>query len=569
MKLNLPVNDQETPVPNGISLVSKTDLKGVITYANDAFVDISGFSREELIGKNHNLVRHPDMPQAAFEWMWNTLKAGRPWRGRVKNRRKDGGFYWVDACVVPIRKDNITTGYMSVRRPATPEDVTEAELLYARLNAGEGLPKPSITSNLTIRRGFWLGCMFVILLMIAGGILGIGGLKLSNDAIERMYQNQLQAIEIVDEIGGNMLNNHAHLLEFQLGENGRSGDEQTLSPTSRLLEMKLQREKVDQLWVALEAKALAPSATQAASNFREAYTRYVQTGLVPIEKAIAAGQLSQASRDTTLYVLPLYHSAAEANSQLRAQLSAAAKAEYQQTLERNQMIWRVALAGIALGALAVLVVGRTFLREIVQPLDNAIARLDRIGQGDLSMEVDISGRGETGKLNRAIAIMQLHLKVMMDEITLVSHQIYGNCHQLNRALLEVAEHSEEQHDRVYQATDAMREAADQSAGLSNAGEQLANLANQVHEGLTEDQLPPEVLQADVQRLLNDARELATSTRLQAFGAEEVAYAMRQVAALIVDNRHETQSAYSASESLKATADELQNLVSYFEPPRSN
>ena len=90
MKRNLPIVDRQVAVPHGVMLVSKTDLAGIIRYANDAFVSISGFEREELIGHSHNIVRHPDMPPEVFADMWATLKSGEPWRGTVKNRRRDG-----------------------------------------------------------------------------------------------------------------------------------------------------------------------------------------------------------------------------------------------------------------------------------------------------------------------------------------------------------------------------------------------------------------------------------------------------------------------------------------------
>ena len=97
MRVNTPVIDREVPFPEGTSLVSKTNLKGVITFVNQAFVDISGYSEAELIGQAHNLVRHPDMPQEAFLDLWNTVNAGRPWSGVVKNRCKNGEYYWVNA----------------------------------------------------------------------------------------------------------------------------------------------------------------------------------------------------------------------------------------------------------------------------------------------------------------------------------------------------------------------------------------------------------------------------------------------------------------------------------------
>lgn len=102
MKINQPVTNVETLLPEGEFIYSSTDLKGVIVEANEAFVRISNFTRDEMIGQSHNMVRHPDMPPEAFADLWRDLKAGRPWRGIVKNRRKDGGFYWVVANVSEV-----------------------------------------------------------------------------------------------------------------------------------------------------------------------------------------------------------------------------------------------------------------------------------------------------------------------------------------------------------------------------------------------------------------------------------------------------------------------------------
>ena len=131
---NAYVSQKEVPFPAGTVLISKTDTKGIVTYANDAFVEISGFAREELIGKSHNIVRHPDMPPEAFRWLWDTLKSERPWRGMVKNRCKNGDHYWVKATIAPIIENSVIIGYVSVRRQPTREQVTEAEAFYRELN---------------------------------------------------------------------------------------------------------------------------------------------------------------------------------------------------------------------------------------------------------------------------------------------------------------------------------------------------------------------------------------------------------------------------------------------------
>ncbi|WP_271271543.1 methyl-accepting chemotaxis protein [Aliamphritea hakodatensis] len=137
MKINMPVTETEVMMQEGQELVSKTDLKGVITDCNQDFVDISGFTLDELIGKNHNLVRHPDMPPAAFQDLWETLQAEQPWIGMVKNRCKNGDYYWVQANVTPIKENGHVSGYMSVRSKPSRQQIDEADALYRNINAGK------------------------------------------------------------------------------------------------------------------------------------------------------------------------------------------------------------------------------------------------------------------------------------------------------------------------------------------------------------------------------------------------------------------------------------------------
>ncbi len=124
--------DEEVPFPEGGLIVSRTDLQGIITHANDAFVEMSGYSREALIGAPQNILRHPDMPRAAYQSLWDTVMRGEKWHGYVKNLSKDGSFYWVYATVVPNVRGGVATGYTSVRRKASRRRVAEMAALYAQ-----------------------------------------------------------------------------------------------------------------------------------------------------------------------------------------------------------------------------------------------------------------------------------------------------------------------------------------------------------------------------------------------------------------------------------------------------
>jgi aerotaxis receptor len=135
MRINLPVSQNAYVFPPDQTLISITDLKGRITYCNTNFMTVSGYTRAELLGQPHNLIRHPDMPEEAFRDMWETIQAGHPWTGVVKNRRKNGDYYWVRANASPMRDGERIVGYLSVRTRALDEEIQASERLYAKMRA--------------------------------------------------------------------------------------------------------------------------------------------------------------------------------------------------------------------------------------------------------------------------------------------------------------------------------------------------------------------------------------------------------------------------------------------------
>ncbi|HCV78324.1 MAG TPA: chemotaxis protein, partial [Pseudomonas sp.] len=201
MRTNLPVTQQGRTFKEEERLISTTDLQGNITYCNEAFIAISGYTREELIGSPHNLVRHPDMPPPVFGHMWATLKEGKPWMGIVKNRCKNGDFYWVSAYVTPILEQGRVIGYESVRSLPSASEVRRAGELYARINAGKA-PVP-MTRRLgsaiaacwstVAATGVILGGHFLLddtsqAVLIVAALLGISGHQLYRQraSIERI-----------------------------------------------------------------------------------------------------------------------------------------------------------------------------------------------------------------------------------------------------------------------------------------------------------------------------------------------------------------------------------------------
>jgi len=181
MRINEPVTNIEHTMKDGVILVSKTNLRGITTEANQAFMDIAMMDENDMIGKNHNVVRHPDMPPEAFEDLWNTVKQGRPWLGYVKNRCKNGDFYWVEANVSPVFRNGQVVEYLSVRSKPSAMGVDAASQLYAKIKAGKASLAP--TGLIARVKGFFrdlsikkmLGAFFTFLVVCMWGLSYIEG----------------------------------------------------------------------------------------------------------------------------------------------------------------------------------------------------------------------------------------------------------------------------------------------------------------------------------------------------------------------------------------------------------
>jgi len=136
-----PIDEEVTFDDVGVTdrpIISKTDLKGIITYVNTPFCKLSGYTKEELIGKPHSIIRHPDMPKSVFKQMWTTIEKGEKFRGFVKNLRKDGRYYWVEAFIEPIYDENgVKTGYISLRKQVSNADKEKYEQLYREMRQKE------------------------------------------------------------------------------------------------------------------------------------------------------------------------------------------------------------------------------------------------------------------------------------------------------------------------------------------------------------------------------------------------------------------------------------------------
>ena len=210
MRINLPITDNEYPIDDDTLILSTTDTKGRITFINPTFIEVSGFTEEELIGKAHNIVRHPDMPPEAFEDLWRTLKTGSPWTGLIKNRRKNGDFYWVLGNATPIKENGNVTGYLSVRTKPSRELIETVSPLYRQFIDGKAhhlaIKKGrivrtdfigKITSSLRMTTSKCLVAATCVLVLLLACIGGAGWWGLSHEAAAPWLASFIATITVI------------------------------------------------------------------------------------------------------------------------------------------------------------------------------------------------------------------------------------------------------------------------------------------------------------------------------------------------------------------------------------
>ena len=448
MKNNQPVSQREITFPPNVYLVSRTDLKGIITYANDAFVEISGFSREELIGKSHNIVRHPDMPTAAFKDLWATVQSGMPWRGVVKNRSKNGDFYWVEAFVVPIKKNAQTVGYMSVRTPPKAQKRASADAIYKATGLNGNLPKTGKPA-LSLRARLWGALALLIALMALIGFLGINGLNQGDAQMRQMYEQNLVTSNLVNRMSMLLANNRAQIM---LGlQHDPAGPNSALHdhPLDMHIDNTLQnREEINIILEGLKQQKFSEKQAELLAKFSDVRERFSKEGINLARDLLKNGKYLETNKLLLTKINPLYIEMSKASDELIQQLSNDARHDFEAAEARDATIRNITIGALIFAVLVALIGGSMLVAAIVNPLRRAIEHFEQISEGRLTEEIDISGRDETGRLLCNLATMQGTLKAMLDEISNASLVIDARCNQLESQMTLVVEQSLEQQSNV-------------------------------------------------------------------------------------------------------------------------
>jgi len=313
MKINRPVTDVEYALTEHDSVVSKTDLRGMITYINEDFLRISGFTRQELIGAPHNIVRHPDMPPEAFEDMWQSLKADRPWTGMVKNRCKNGDYYWVVANATPFYENEQLAGYMSVRSKPSYEQIKAASAAYKLFREGKAghlkirngkvvkstfLGKLNPFKSLSIKSRFLclVGLLCVFMLIIGGE--GLLGMIKSNEDLRTVYDDSTVPMTQISTIQKLLLTNRIRITA-SLSASSPEEFQKNLTEVDQNIE------KISSTWNGYMSTDLSPEEKVIADRFAEDRKRFVTEGLKPAIAALRANDRVLANSIITDKVRPL------------------------------------------------------------------------------------------------------------------------------------------------------------------------------------------------------------------------------------------------------------------------
>jgi aerotaxis receptor len=417
MKMNLPVTTLEYPIGDETLIVSKTDIKGRITYVNDDFIEASGFAEQELIGQPHNIVRHPDMPPEAFDNLWQTLKEGKPWAGAVKNRRKNGDYYWVLASATPIWENGQITGYMSIRTRLPADQRREAERVYGLIR--EKKPHPyTLAAGILRRRSFadhftmFTGTLKARLTTMAAtfagfmllvGLVGILAAHDANQRLQSVYNDRVMSLLHLLEVNNLTQKNIFTLIDASIGARvGKDVGGAAATITSNAA-------AITKAWDLFMESAQPPEAKAAAETYEQKRREFVERGMKPSVSLLAAKKYDDLDRLLSETAYPLFTALKQAGENVIAIEVAQATHENESARRSYAIAVAVAIGALLVGIVLGGLLGRTTIRAVSGPVERMIDLMKKIAQGEFNSRVLIERDDEIGVALRHLQATQAKL----------------------------------------------------------------------------------------------------------------------------------------------------------------
>ena len=545
MRVNEPVTNREIVMQDGDILVSRTDSGGRIVFVNRSFIDISGFSEQELIGQPHNIVRHPQMPKEAFADLWRTIQAGKSWEGLVKNRTKIGDFYWVRANVTPIVEEGAIKGFLSVRSKPSRDEVAAAGAVYEQFVAGragnrrvEGgqVVRRGLAATLSMLKQSVMARVMATLLVLSLSMaliaaLGAKGQWNAGSHMGGMYEEQilplLQLKNVADKYAVDIVD-----ATHKVRNGGSSG----LSWTEAASSIESARKAIDEQWSAFTASSLTPEETR----LRDETVPLLQDADAKLDELAAILQTQDHAKldafvKDTLYqkidpILAKISQLIDIQPKLAEENLATIAAAGTMDLYVNAIVFFLAI-GIAL------VMGFVVYRSLHAPVRRLDSQLSAIARGEYNSLVPDDPIVEYRPISAIIRAMRAQLSYGVLEKRELDEQA---AQKRKQALRDMADSVESE------TTDTVNSIAAFTGEMSGSATQMTEAARSVS-------LNSQAVAAAATEALSSAQTVSSAT-------EELAASIREIGAQVAQTAEVSRQATSTSEHAMADMNQLSSVV---------